>query len=64
MLSSTPLKLGIHKLLSVDNLYSKDLEKLLKGIVLIPEGILWINMDAQAYAICLIHIMRKRILCN
>lgn len=47
MLLSTSLKPEIHRLLSDDDLSSKDQEKLLKGIVLTPADILWLNKDSQ-----------------
>ena len=47
MLASTPLKPEIQTLFSEDKLSSKDQERLLKGMVLTPVDILWINKCAQ-----------------
>ena len=47
MLASTTLKPEIQTLLSDNNLSSKDQERLLKGVVLNPYDILWLNKYAQ-----------------
>lgn len=47
MLSSSLLKPEIHQLLSNNSLLSKEQERLLKGMVLTPVDILWLNKDAQ-----------------
>ena len=47
MLSSASLKPEIHQLLSVDSLSLKDQEKLLKGLILTPVDMLWLNKEAQ-----------------
>lgn len=47
MLLSAPLKPEIHQLLLDNSLSAKEQERLLKGVVLTPVDILWLNKDAQ-----------------
>lgn len=47
MLLSTSLKPEIHQLLSDDSLSLKEQENILKGMVLTPIDILWLNKNAQ-----------------
>ena len=49
MLESSTLKPEIEKLLSDNNISFKEQEKLLKGMVLNPHDILWLNKCAQDY---------------
>ena len=62
MLLSASLKPEVHQLLSDDSLSHKEQEKLLKGMVLTPVDILWLNKDAQELGYLLDYIMRKHIL--
>lgn len=58
MLSSASLKPEIHQLLSDDSLSLKEQEKFLKGMVLTPIDILWLNKDAQELG-CLLDIYHE-----